>query len=110
LPRLIFRWLEDPLTVAASPFDHTGGCRIPWTWLSGERFRNCYSVGTTSWPIALSGPPPLTAAEVLFYRDSFRSEVFLTTSPAELLSFYPGVNTLRTRAHSCRAAHPWCGS
>jgi hypothetical protein len=28
LPRLIFRWLEDPLTVAASPFDHTGGCRI----------------------------------------------------------------------------------
>jgi hypothetical protein len=28
LPRLIFRWLEDPFTVAASPFDHTGGCRI----------------------------------------------------------------------------------
>jgi len=28
LRRLIFRWLEDPLTVAASPFDHTGGCRI----------------------------------------------------------------------------------
>ena len=28
LPRLIFRWLEDLLTVAASPFDHTGGCRI----------------------------------------------------------------------------------
>jgi hypothetical protein len=25
--RLIFRWLEDLLTVAASPFDHTGGCR-----------------------------------------------------------------------------------
>jgi len=29
LQRLIFRWLEDPLAVAASPFDHTGGCRIP---------------------------------------------------------------------------------
>jgi hypothetical protein len=28
LPRLIFRWLEDPLTVAASPFDHTSGYRI----------------------------------------------------------------------------------
>ena len=28
LPWLILRWLEDPLTVAASPFDHTGGCRI----------------------------------------------------------------------------------
>jgi hypothetical protein len=28
LSRLIFRWLEDPLTVAASPFDHNGGCRI----------------------------------------------------------------------------------
>jgi Zn-dependent protease len=28
LSRLIFRWLEDPLTVPASPFDHTGGCRI----------------------------------------------------------------------------------
>lgn len=26
---LIFRGLEDALTVAASPFDHTGGCRIP---------------------------------------------------------------------------------
>ena len=29
LPRLIFRWLEDPLTEAATPFAHTGGCRIP---------------------------------------------------------------------------------
>jgi hypothetical protein len=28
LSRLIFRWLENPLTVAALPFDHTGGCRI----------------------------------------------------------------------------------
>jgi hypothetical protein len=28
LPRLIFRWLEDSLTVAASAYDHTGGCRI----------------------------------------------------------------------------------
>jgi hypothetical protein len=28
LRRPIFRWLKDPLTVAASPFDHTGGCRI----------------------------------------------------------------------------------
>lgn len=27
LPRLIFRWLEGLLTVAALPFDHTGGCR-----------------------------------------------------------------------------------
>ena len=28
LGRMILRGLEDPLTVAASPFDHTGGCRI----------------------------------------------------------------------------------
>ena len=28
LTRLIFRWLEDLLAVAASPFDHTGCCRI----------------------------------------------------------------------------------
>ena len=28
LSRLIFRGLEDLLTVEASPFDHTGGCRI----------------------------------------------------------------------------------
>jgi len=28
LPRLVFRWLEDPLTDAASPFDHNTGCRI----------------------------------------------------------------------------------
>src|SRR5262252_7998928 len=28
LPRLIFRWLEDPLTVAASPFAHKGRCLI----------------------------------------------------------------------------------
>ncbi len=27
LHRLIFRWLEDPLTIPASPFDHTGGFR-----------------------------------------------------------------------------------
>ena len=27
LPRLIFRWLEGSFTVAASPFEHTGGCR-----------------------------------------------------------------------------------
>jgi len=26
-PRLMFRWLEGSFTVAASPFDHTGGCR-----------------------------------------------------------------------------------
>jgi len=43
--------------------------------------------------MALSGPPPLTAAGVLLYRDSFKVRSFLTTSPAELLSFYPGVNT-----------------
>lgn len=28
LSRLILRRLEGSLTVAASPFDHTGGCRI----------------------------------------------------------------------------------
>jgi len=28
LRRLIFRWLEDSFTVAASPFDHIAGCRI----------------------------------------------------------------------------------
>jgi hypothetical protein len=27
LPWLILRWLEDSFTVAATPFDHTGGCR-----------------------------------------------------------------------------------
>ena len=29
LRRLIFRWLEDSFTVAASPFDHIAGCRTP---------------------------------------------------------------------------------
>jgi hypothetical protein len=29
LVRLIFRWLEDSFTIAASPFDHIAGCRIP---------------------------------------------------------------------------------
>ncbi len=52
LPRLIFRWLEDSLTVAASPCDHTGGCRILAERLSGGRFRNCYSVRTASWLMA----------------------------------------------------------
>jgi hypothetical protein len=28
LPRLKPRWQETSLTVTASPFDHTGGCRI----------------------------------------------------------------------------------
>jgi hypothetical protein len=27
LPWLVFRWLEDSFTVAATPFDHIGGCR-----------------------------------------------------------------------------------
>jgi hypothetical protein len=52
LPRLVFRWLEDPLTVAASPFDHTGGCRILRSAILSRRFRNCYSVCTASWPMA----------------------------------------------------------
>ncbi len=54
LRRLIFGWLEAPLTVAASPFDHTGGCRILRDRrLSGGRFRNCYRVRTASWPMAV---------------------------------------------------------
>ena len=52
LRRLILRWQEVSLTVAATPFDHTGGCRIPEAPLSGGRFRNCYSVRTASWPMA----------------------------------------------------------
>jgi hypothetical protein len=28
LPRLILRWLEHPLAIATSPFDHTRRCRI----------------------------------------------------------------------------------
>jgi hypothetical protein len=28
LRRLKLRGLKDPLTIPASPFDHTGGCRI----------------------------------------------------------------------------------
>jgi hypothetical protein len=36
LPRLIFRRLEILLTVAASPIDHTGGCRIPGARPSGQ--------------------------------------------------------------------------
>src|SRR5579885_2238172 len=35
----------------------------------------------------------LSAAGVLLYRDSFHIRSFLTTQPAELLSFYPGANT-----------------
>ena len=40
LPRLIFRWLEDSFTVAATPFDHTGGCRTDEGSISDGRFRN----------------------------------------------------------------------
>src|SRR5262249_50678737 len=54
LRRLILRGLEDPLTVAASPFDHNGGCRILRSAMSGGRFRNCYRVHTASWPMAIS--------------------------------------------------------
>src|ERR1700680_958258 len=35
LPRLIFRWLQESFTVAASPFDHTGGCRTGATPFPG---------------------------------------------------------------------------
>ena len=40
LPRLILRWLEDHLTVAATPFDHTGGCRTGEESISDGKFRN----------------------------------------------------------------------
>jgi len=40
--------LRDLLTAAASPFDHTGGCRILGARRSGGRFRNCYRVHTAS--------------------------------------------------------------
>src|SRR5207245_1485660 len=43
LPRLIFRRLEILFTVAATPLDHTGGCRSSAEDLPG-RFRNCYRV------------------------------------------------------------------
>jgi hypothetical protein len=65
LRRLILRGMEGPLTVAASPFDHTGvvsSCGAPQL---GGRFRNCYRVRTASWPMAVSletqwgpGSPP----------------------------------------------------
>ena len=35
LPRLIFRWLEGLLTVAATPLDHTRGCRTCEESISG---------------------------------------------------------------------------
>ena len=45
------RWLEDPLTIATPPFDHTGVVALKG---SGEEFRNCYRVRTASPPMALS--------------------------------------------------------
>ena len=38
LSRLILRWLEDHLTVAAAPFDHTGGFRTAEGSVSDGRF------------------------------------------------------------------------
>src|SRR5437588_5290081 len=76
-----------------------------------EEFRVWYSVGTASWPMALSGPPPLTAAEGAASSGVVQGPNVLTTSPAELLSFYPGVNTVALgcadkRLHAA-ADWPW---
>ena len=51
LTGLKLRWLEDPLTIATPPFDHTGVVALT---RSGEEFRNCYRVPTASPPMAFS--------------------------------------------------------
>jgi hypothetical protein len=40
-------WLKDPLAIATPPSDHTGVVALSG---SGEEFRNCYRVLTTSSP------------------------------------------------------------
>src|SRR5690349_19636012 len=56
-PRLILRWLKDHVTVAATPFDHTGVVAPAADGFSAreERFRNCCRVRTASWPCGLAG-------------------------------------------------------
>ena len=71
LPRLILRWLEDHLTVAAAPFDHTGGCRTAEASVSDGRFRNCCRVHTAS--------PPMSSST--------------TTKPGKLRSIYSGADS-----------------
>jgi hypothetical protein len=103
LRRLIFGGLEDPLTVAASPFVHIPAVSAVvascGTCGSSGRFRNCYSVGTASWPIGLSAPPPRRRRGCCLSRmlegsnagcPRFLSKawhLFTTTKPAEMLSF-----------------------
>ena len=71
LTRLKLRWQEASLTVTASPFHHTGGCRTEAGRFScAEEFRSCCRVDTASPPMAHSG----------------------TTKLAEMLSFYPGAD------------------
>jgi hypothetical protein len=52
LPRLKLRWLEGSLTIATLPFDHTGRLSHWRDATFTGRFRNCYRVGTASWPMA----------------------------------------------------------
>ena len=52
LTGLELRWLEDLLTIATTPFDHTGV--VPLKTDQGKSFRNCCRVGTASSPMAVS--------------------------------------------------------
>src|ERR1700749_4504156 len=71
LRRPIFRWLKDPLTVAASPFDHTGGCRI----LRRQIVR----------------PDLETAVEYVLHPG--RWLFYSAAKPPEMLPFYAAINT-----------------
>jgi hypothetical protein len=74
--------------------------RNPGNWrkpdgISGPTVQVWYRVGTASWPMALSGPPPPTATGRAALSGVVQGPDLLTASPAELLSFYPGVNVPR---------------
>ena len=68
-----------PLTIATTPFDHTGV--VPLKTDQGKSFRNYCRVATASSPWGLAGVP--------LYRETcqVRAPLALTTPPAELLSF-----------------------
>src|SRR5215467_10942321 len=65
-----------------------------------EEFRIWYRVGTASWPMPLSGPPPLTAAGGAALIGSRARPERLNYITSELLSFYPGVNIEKRNCHA----------
>ena len=66
LPRLKSGWLENLITIPTPPLDHTGVCRTEGD--DSEGFRNFYSVGTASPPMARFNNKTGENAAVIFRR------------------------------------------